>query len=211
MAQVKIYNTGGSGGGGGGTPVILADTGTGSSVRCGVSASASGSYSFAVGKSTTASGSYSTAWGFRSCASQYGQRSWANGSFTTLPNAQQVQYVLRNTTPNVTPLNLYLDGSAEQISIKTNSVMLLNIYTIGIQTNGANVGSSQVYVVIKNVAGTTSIVHQQVIEQHFDAGALAITISANNTTDTLQIQVTGTANTMRWVSYVNGVELLYAT
>ena len=33
MAQVKIYNTGGSGGGGGGTPVILADTGTANTMR----------------------------------------------------------------------------------------------------------------------------------------------------------------------------------
>jgi len=36
MAQVKIYNSSSGGGGGGGTAVILADTGTGSSYRCGV-------------------------------------------------------------------------------------------------------------------------------------------------------------------------------
>ena len=33
MAQVKIYNTGGSGGSGGGTAVILADTGTANTMR----------------------------------------------------------------------------------------------------------------------------------------------------------------------------------
>jgi hypothetical protein len=171
---------------------------------------ASGFYSTASGKYTTASGNYSSASGYYACASQFGQRSWANGSFTTAPNAQQVQYLLRNITPNATPLNLYLDGSVEQISIKTNSVMMLNINTIGIETDGAPVGSSQVYAIIKNVAGTTSIIHQNVIADHYGVVGLAVTISANNTTDTLQIRVTGTANTMRWVSYVNGVEILYA-
>jgi hypothetical protein len=118
---------------------------------------------------------------------------------------------LRNTTIDATPLNLYLDGSSIEINIQQDSVMLLNIYTIGIETDGAPLGSSQDYVVIKNVGGTTSMPHQNVIADHYGVVGLAITISPNNTTDTLQIQVTGTANTMRWVSYVNGVEILYAT
>jgi hypothetical protein len=104
-----------------------------------------------------------------------------------------------------------MDGSTEEISIKLNSVMMLNINTVGIETDGAPVGSSQVYAIIKNVAGTTNIIHQNVIADHYGVVGLAVTISANNTTDTLQIQVTGTANTMRWVSYVNGVEILYST
>jgi hypothetical protein len=123
-----------------------------------------------------------------------------------------VEFLLRNTTTLAsTPLYLYMDGSTEEISIKLNSVMMLNINTIGIETDGTPVGSSQVYAIIKNVAGTTSIIHQNVIADHYGVGTLAITISANNTTDKLQIQVTGTNNPMRWVSYVNGVEILYAT
>jgi hypothetical protein len=106
---------------------------------------------------------------------------------------------------------MYLDNVSQEISIVSNSVMMLNIDTIGIETDGAPVGSSQNYVIIKNVAGTTTIVHQNVIASHFGVGGLAITITANDTTDKLQIAVTGTANTMRWVSYVYGVELLYAT
>jgi hypothetical protein len=104
-----------------------------------------------------------------------------------------------------------MDGSTEEISVKPNSVMLFNIYTLGIEQDGAPVGSSQDYVVVKNVAGTTTLVHSNTIASHYGAVGLAVTITANNTTDTLQIQVTGTNNAMRWVSYVNGVELLYAT
>ena len=181
------------------------------STASGYCTTASGAFATSSGAYTTASGTYSTASGFRSCASQYGQRSYANGSFGSVTDAQQVEYILRQTTPNATPLYLYMNGTSEEISIKTNSVMMLNINTIGIETDGAPIGSSQVYAIIKNVAGTTSITHQNVIADHYGVGGLAITISANNTTDTLQIQVTGTANTMRWVSYVNGVEILYAT
>ena len=125
-----------------------------------------------------------------------------------------MQYNLSNVTTSAVPSFLWLTGSSlggGEISIKTDSVMMLNINTIGIETDGAPVASSQVYAIIKNVAGTTSIIHQNVIADHYGVGGLAITISADNTNDTLRIQVTGTANTMRWVSYVNGVEILYAT
>jgi hypothetical protein len=125
-----------------------------------------------------------------------------------------VQYNLSNITTSAIPSVLWLTGSSlggGEISIKTDSVMMVNINTIGIETDGAPVASSQVYAIIKNVAGTTSIIHQNVIADHYGVGGLAITIIANNASDTLRIQVTGTANTMRWVSYVNGVEILYAT
>jgi hypothetical protein len=119
--------------------------------------------------------------------------------------------VLRQITPNATPLLMYLDGSSAVITIKTNSMLLLNVFTSGIETTGNNVASSQDYVVIKNVAGTTTLVHQSNIKQFYTAGGLGITISANDTKDSLNIQVTGTATTMRWVSYVTGTEILYAT
>ena len=183
------------------------------STASGYCAIASGNNSTASGMNTTASGNYSTASGLYSCASQYGQRSWANGSFSrSVPDAQQVQYVLRQSTALAsTPLNMYLDGSSQEISIKPNSAMLLNVLTLGIEQDGTPVASSQDYVVIKNVAGTTTLPHVSTIASHYGAVGLAVTITANNTNDTLQIQVTGTNNPMRWVSYVYGVEILYAT
>jgi hypothetical protein len=87
MALVKIYKQG-SGGGSGGTPVILADSGTGSSVRCGVGSCASGDYSFAFGQQATASGNYSLAYGCQTTAikdysSVSGWSNSANGDWTT--------------------------------------------------------------------------------------------------------------------------------
>jgi hypothetical protein len=81
MAIVRIYNSSTSGGGGGGAGVIIAGTGTGSSYRCGLCNTASGSYSFAVGKCTTASANYSEATGL--CTFASGNASKAAGFATT--------------------------------------------------------------------------------------------------------------------------------
>ena len=149
------------------------------------------------------------------CASQFGQRSWANASFSgSATDQQQVQYNLSNTTTSAVPSFLWLTGSSlggGQISIKPNSMMLLNILTSGIETTGTNIATSQDYVVISNVGGTTSIIHQSNIKQYFTAGGLGITIIADNTNDVLRIQVVGTATTMRWMAYVYATEILYAT
>lgn len=183
------------------------------STASGCCTTASGTYSIASGLATTASGNFSVACGLSSTASQYGQRSWANGTFSKgNTTAQQVQYVLRRVTPNASPLYLFMDsGLTEEISIKPNSMMLLNILTSGIETTGTEVATSEDYVVIKNVAGTTTLVHQSNIKQHYSTGGLAITISADDTNDVLRIQVTGTATTMRWMAYVYATEILYAT
>jgi hypothetical protein len=93
MALVKIYKQGSGGGGGGGTAVILADSGTGSSVRCGVNSCASGNYSLAVGRCANAcvysfsngycsnANGFSTASGFKTSASSV--YSYASGKCTT--------------------------------------------------------------------------------------------------------------------------------
>jgi hypothetical protein len=185
------------------------------SIASGDNTNASGGYSTASGRFSTASECYTLAQGFYACASQYGQRSWANASFSgTATDQQQVQYNLSNVTTSAVPSFLWLTGSSlggGQISIKPNSMMLLNILTSGIETTGTNVATSQDYVVISNVGGTTSIVHQSNIKQHYSAGGLGITIIADNTNDVLRIQVVGTATTMRWMAYVYATEILYAT
>ncbi len=185
------------------------------STASGNGTTASACYSTASGRCTTASECYTLAQGLLSCASQVGQRSWANASFSgSATDQQQVQYNLSNTTTSAVPSFLWLTGNSlggGQISIKPNSMMLLNILTSGIETTGTNIATSQDYVVISNVGGTTSIIHQSNIKQYFTAGGLGITIIADNTNDVLRIQVVGTATTMRWMAYVYATEILYAT
>ena len=185
------------------------------STASGYGTTGSAYYSTASGRYTTASECFTLAQGLRACASQFGQRSWANASYSGgVTDQQQVQYNLSNVTTDAIPSFLWLTGSSlggGEISIKPNSMMLLNILTSGIETTGTNVATSQDYVVITNVGGTTSIVHQSNIKQHYSAGGLGITILADNTNDVLRIQVVGNANTFRWMSYVYATEILYAT
>jgi hypothetical protein len=69
----------GSGGGGGG--IIVAGTGTLSSVRCGVSSTASGDYSFAVGKANSATGNFSSVSG--------GASNTASGLLSTISGGEK--------------------------------------------------------------------------------------------------------------------------
>jgi hypothetical protein len=164
------------------------------------------------GVCNTASGNYSVASGNSSNASQRGERAHSSFIFAAVGDAQQEEYVLGNKTTNATPANLFLDGTAAttRLLIASGSGLLCTVLTFGIRSDGGTVATSLDYVVIKNVGGTTTIVHQSNIKQHFDAGGYAITISADDTNDALQIQVTGAVGeTIRWVSYVTGNAIVY--
>jgi hypothetical protein len=154
--------------------------------------------------------------GICGCAYRYGQRSWANGYFAASGDSQQVDLTLRGKTTDGNQTNIYLNGGAvagtTKISVPSGKVMLVNILTLGVKSDGSAVASSYDYVIIKNVGGTTTIAHQSNIKQHYDAGGYAITIAANDTDDTLEIKVTGlVGETLRWTSWVTGVELAYGT
>jgi hypothetical protein len=69
----------GSGGGGGG--IIVAGTGTLSSVRCGVSSTASGNYSFGVGKANSSTGNFSSVSG--------GASNTASGLLSTISGGEK--------------------------------------------------------------------------------------------------------------------------
>jgi hypothetical protein len=160
----------------------------------------------------TASGNYSVASGNQAVANQRAERAHSSFTFGTAGDAQQEEYILGNKTTNATPANLFLDGTVatQRLLIANGTGLLCTVLTFGIRSDGGQVATSYDYVVIKNVGGTTSIVHQNNISQHYDAGGYAITISADNTNDALQIAVTGAAGeTIRWVSYVTGNSIVY--
>jgi hypothetical protein len=63
---------------------------------------------------------------------------------------------------------------------------------------------------IKNVGGTTSLVGTVNTIGTDEAAGTSIAITADDTNDALQINVTGvTSETWRWVAVVYGVELAY--
>jgi len=149
--------------------------------------------------------------GHRSCAWRYGQRSFALGANAGSDMTQQIDLLARNTTNDNSCVLLYLDGSATKIAVACNTSMLVTVLTMGIRDNGDSAASAMDYVLIKNDAGTTTMVHCANIKQHYDCVGYSIAITGNDTDDTMDITVNGDAGeTLRWISHISGVETKFA-
>jgi hypothetical protein len=158
----------------------------------------------------TATASFATVPGGRNAsASHYGEMAYASGYFSATGDAQTSTYVVRNTTSNNTPTELFLDGSTARITIATNRVLTFDILVVGVNTTNGNSGGYRLAGVIKNIAGTTSFVgtpNQTILGE--DTASWDATVVADNTNDALVIQVTGAAGaTIRWVATVRTVEV----
>jgi hypothetical protein len=133
----------------------------------------------------------------------------ASGAFSAQGDAQAVEFIARNVTTGTTTQILTLDGSTTRFTIRNNSV-LSGICTIsGFSTTGAKVGLYQRSISIKNVAGTTTLVHSSTIStDHEDDATWNVTITADDTNDALQILCLGsTGDTVRWVAVFRGLEI----
>lgn len=149
--------------------------------------------------------------GYRALADRYGMVANASGQFSSRGDAQAVSFVMRNTTSGATTANLKLDGSTENLTIPSGKLLSGIINISGIDSTGAEVLNYLKQFAIKNVAGTTTLVHQAVIgTNHRDNPALDAVISADNVNDCLQVACTGRAGlNFRWVAVVTGLEIAY--
>lgn len=141
-------------------------------------------------------------------------RSHAAGRFAANGDAQRVEFCLRNKTTNNTATTLFLDGSSTRLAITSGKVLAATCLIVGIKSDGSAVANYVRRVVIKNVGGTTSLVGTvETIGTDIEDNALTdVTITADNTNDALQIDVTGiTGETWRWVAVVEGLEIAYGT
>ncbi|MFA5235039.1 MAG: hypothetical protein WC390_11630, partial [Sulfurimonas sp.] len=168
------------------------------------------------GHNNTASGYFSTVGGGKDgVASQFGQRTYSSGKFLTQGDAQASSFVLRGATTNATPTNLYLDGLSIKLAVESSKMLSFVVNISGIQSDGSNAAQFFRRGVVKNVGGTTSLVDsiQTVGTDIKSAGASAwdVTLTANDTDDTLDIQVTGaSATNIRWVASLDAVDMAYA-
>lgn len=166
----------------------------------------------AIGWQTVASEQHSMSTGLRSSSSRYGQRSHAAGFFAAAGDAQRVEFVARNKTTNSTATTLFLDGSSTRLTITSGKVLSAMCRICGIKSDGSAVANYVRRVVIKNVGGTTSLVGsvETIGTDIEDNAATDVAITADDTNDALQINVTGiTSETWRWVAVVEGLEIAY--
>jgi len=145
----------------------------------------------------------------------YGERAHTQFQFALRGDAQHVELVVGNKTVNSTPQILYptYGGGITNITIPNGAMLMGTIATAGIISTGATVATSYDYFVIKNVGGSTTLPHQNVIASHFGAVGYSITIGADNVNDSLTITVAQPVGsiTTRWTAVIQGVMVFYGT
>jgi hypothetical protein len=170
-------------------------------------------YSFATGYYNFLSSSYQFASGLWATCTRYGEMSRAIGFFAASGDAQHVTLIARNKTTDETQTNLYLNGSSTRITIPSGKIYAFTTKISGIKSDGTAAAFYTRKGCIKNVGGTTTLVGSiETIGTDIEDSATAVAITADDTNDALDIQVTGiAAETWRWVAMIEGVEIAYGT
>lgn len=163
------------------------------------------------GQANTASGIYSTITGGRwAAADRYGMEAHANGYFVSFGDAQRTSFILRNTTSDATPTQLFLDGSSTRLTVSSNKMFGFIINITGVRTGGTDCSMYIRQGLIRNTSGTTSLVGTiNTIGVDIESNASTdVSITASDANDALIITVTGiTGQTWRWVAHVQAVEI----
>jgi len=193
-------------------------TGGQSSFAHGNNCYASGAYEGCVaqGYECTASANGSRANGYASLADRSGQVASAYHRFAARGDAQYSRFHLMAKTTNSTPTTMLIGFgySNTRLTIPSGKIMLADILISGIKSDGTASACYKRKVAIKNVAGTTTLVGTVDIlgVDQEDNVLTDVAITADNTNDALQINVTGiAAETWRWVAVVEGLEIAYGT
>jgi len=189
------------------------------SLAVGFRNTASGERSLAVGFRNTASGERSSAVGFRNTAS--GERSSAIGSFAnssiygeialnnsnTATSEQISKFVLRKTTTNATQTTLSLSEGTQNLVLPSDTHLGFTCKVMGVSSAGVtNMYTFRGF--IKNVGGTTTLSTTVVKEEFEEDTDWDATIEANDTTDSMDIKVTGeVATTIKWAATLDCVKI----
>lgn len=150
--------------------------------------------------------------GSQAAAESYGQQAYASGMFSTWGDAQASLFVLRGSTTNAVPREIFLDGAAARITLANNN----SSWTFQVTVVGRNAaGGTACFKVeggIKNVGGTVSLIGTPTvttIASDLTLGGTPVVAAADNTNKALIIRCTGATGVIRWVARVQTVELRF--
>jgi hypothetical protein len=107
-----------------------------------------------------------------------------------------------------------LDGSSTRLTITAGKVFAFTARITGIKSDGTAVAEYVRKGVIKRISNTTSLVGsiEAIGTDIEDNASTDVAITADDTNEALQINVTGIASeTWRWVAVVEGIEIAYGT
>lgn len=161
---------------------------------------------------SSATGANAIVFGDGATAPLYGQKSYANGKFTSTGDAQHGVYVLRNITTNTTSTELFLDGTSLPLVLPLNSVVSFSIIVAARRTDSPAGGAGYQFdgVAMKDstddsiiLIGSPSKTVLGETDMPWD-----ITLTADTVNGSLKITVNGEASkTIRWVATVLTTEV----
>lgn len=135
------------------------------------------------------------------------------GNFAVTGDAESNEYILRVTTTDATITEMFLDGAGAsgRMVLASDSTWAFHIHIVARRTDANNESAEYLRKgAIDNNAGTTALVAavQTLGTDIEDSAAWDITVTADNTNDSLKIEVTGEATkTIRWVAFVRTIEV----
>jgi hypothetical protein len=177
-------------------------------------ATATNSIALGEGAQTQAGATDSLAIGLQSLARIQGGVVQASGRFASTGDAQTGRYLLRSTTTNNVPTELFIDGTAGSVRLvlPDDSTWTYKVTITGHRTDVQNghAGYTAAGVIYRAAgAGTTSLqgtVNKTVLAE--SNPVWDINISADSVNGSLKITVTGEASkTIRWLALVETVEI----
>jgi hypothetical protein len=154
------------------------------------------------------SATYASCIGLSSKARLYGELAHSAGPLNSIVgSAQSSRLVARNTTTSTSATLLYLDGSSIKMTMPLETTWNFNIQ-LSAYSSTSNAGAAFNYRgAIRNNNASGVILVGSTIEENFKENTLnnvSGIISANDSTDSLDITVYGLAsNTIRWVAAID--------
>ena len=145
------------------------------------------------------------------------QVSTSGGQFAAAGDAQASRYHLRNTTSNATATNLWRDGATgtQRIVIPAQSTWSFKIWLAAYNsTDGIGAAWTINGGIRRDNASGTALLGTPTVTQYADASmsGASVAVTADDTNEALQIQVTGLASkTIRWHAVVETSEVSAGT
>jgi hypothetical protein len=195
--------------------------------RTSASQVASGSYSFiGGGQLNTASGLGSAAFGVSAVASGTGAVSFgatadqpytvaygvpSSSLYSATVRAQEVTAILGRLTTNATPASLLNPSGQAAFPVPSGVAMAGTVEVFGVKISDGAVAAHYIRkFMIRNVSGTTQLIGNATsvgTDEETDAG-LNVSVTEDDSTDTLKIEVTGLASTnIRWIGVVRAMQV----
>ena len=136
-----------------------------------------------------------------------------HGNFSVTGDAITKTYVLRNTTSSASPTQLFLDGTATQMIVQSDSTWSFDVNVVARRTDTNNESASYRLsgAVDRNVAANTVALVGPALKTiiNEDSSSWDVDVGVDTSTGALTVTVIGeAAKTIRWVAFVRTVEVI---